>query len=167
MGSLLRKIARRQQEDELLKLADLVECARVEGKVPGDCKMVLAGWKILMSLDKGTLPLHEPDEEHWHLSASLHPLGRSSVESDWNTLGKIMALACQFTGFTEDEDEPDPEDDDDEDEEADTQREPTLLTDFDDTDPNAVHHWCWHADGKLCPLKDVMKAEVDRIHGNR
>jgi hypothetical protein len=54
-----------------------------------------------------------------HLSAQLVPKGRSSVDADWHFLGEALAV---LGGSPE-----------------------ALLTPFDTTPPNDVHHWHWGA----------------------
>jgi hypothetical protein len=55
--------------------------------------------------------------DSWILSASLHPIGRSSTEEDWEYLGKMVAALRVPPG--------------------------ALRTSLETTDPNAVHYWTW------------------------
>ena len=57
-----------------------------------------------------------------HLSASLYPPGRGSKDVDWEFLGQVVAVL----GAPRD----------------------ALVTPFETTPPNAVHHWTWTPEPK-------------------
>jgi hypothetical protein len=56
-------------------------------------------------------------DRRWIFSASLHPCGRSSIEMDWDTLGKMLAAVGAPEG--------------------------SCCTPPETTHPNAVHYWIW------------------------
>ena len=90
-----------------------VEAGRRRGQAVRD---VVAGWSFVLSVDLlyskltcgrdvselvenlcdpqllAELENHAPctDHEHWHFSARLYPIGRSSIEADWNNLGRAL-----------------------------------------------------------------------------
>jgi len=71
-------------------------------------RLVVMGWEILLSRRKqGGLVL-------WHLSAMLHPHGRSSTKHDWEVVGKIAARVG-------------------------APRDPVLVPE----NPSAATHWSW------------------------
>jgi hypothetical protein len=48
-------------------------------------RLVVMGWEIVLSRRT------QDGIVRWHLSAMLHPHGRSSTENDWKIVGKIAA----------------------------------------------------------------------------
>jgi hypothetical protein len=46
-------------------------------------RLVVLGWEIFLSRRRQNGAIR------WHLSAKLHPQGRSSTESDWKVVGQI------------------------------------------------------------------------------
>ena len=75
----------------------------------------------------------------WHLSASLYPKGRSSTDADWRFIGEATAVLGA--------------------------PESALLTPFDKTDPNDVHHWQWGNTlkidlGVVSHAKEAVRAHV-------
>lgn len=71
-------------------------------------RIVVLGWEVLLSRRK------QDGIVIWHLSAKLHPHGRSSTENDWKVVGKIAARV----GAPPD---------------------PVLMP----NEPNAAIHWSW------------------------
>lgn len=71
-------------------------------------RVVVMGWEVLLSRRK------QDGIVLWHLSAKLHPHGRSSTENDWKVVGKIAARVGAPC-------------------------DPVLMPD----DPNAAVHWSW------------------------
>jgi len=76
-------------------------------------RLVVLGWEILLSRRR------QDGVVLWHLSAKLHPHGRSSTENDWKVVGRIAARVG-------------------------APRDPALMPE----DPNAVIHWSW-IDGSI------------------
>jgi hypothetical protein len=71
-------------------------------------RLIILGWEILLSRRK------QGDIVLWHLSAKLHPHGRSSSEEDWKVVGRIAARVG-------------------------ASRDPMILPE----DPHAAIHWSW------------------------
>lgn len=103
--------------DELSKMRGLAK-ANVSTLV----KREVCGWSFV--LDVNGLGRVAPDgSDWWHLSAMLQPAGRSSTGEDWKLLGTAMARIGVPNPGT------------------------ALVTPFDCTPPNAVHHWSWTDSG--------------------
>ncbi len=75
-------------------------------------RIVIFGWEILLSRRR------QKDVVLWHLSAKLHPHGRSSTEEDWKVVGRIAARVG-------------------------APRDPAIMPD----DPRAAMHWSWIDEG--------------------
>lgn len=71
-------------------------------------RLVVLGWEILLSRRK------QDGIVLWHLSAKLHPHGRSSTENDWKIVGQIARRVG-------------------------APRDPVIVPE----DPNAATHWSW------------------------
>jgi hypothetical protein len=87
-------------------LRDAQEALDRSGFAPA--RLVVLGWEIFLSRRR------QGGVVRWHLSAKLHPHGRSSTKSDWEVVGRIAARV----GAPSD---------------------PVFLPD----DPRAAVHWSW------------------------
>lgn len=103
--------------------------------------MVIDGWSLVLSCET------HGSVEHWHLSAKLHPLGRSSTTRDWQKLGELVSEVIAVSGAPR----------------PDVHNFAPVLP-IEETHPNAAHHWCWHGDGSdvdedaLVMLREVLRA---------
>ncbi len=130
---LLKKLKRRA-----MQLPDLVEAARGKktsaerGPPPDLCRAIVPSSR-LGSIEVLLSAMEENGVEHWHVSMKLYPPGRSSIEDDWRKIGFILAELGMLTGLPR-------------------EKMPVELTPIAENDPNAPHHWSWHADGSDCPI---------------
>ena len=67
-----------------IKLLEAAQAALNKSNFVPD-RLVVMGWEILLSRRK------QDGIVLWHLSAMLHPHGRSSTANDWKIVGRIAA----------------------------------------------------------------------------
>jgi hypothetical protein len=94
-------------------------------------------WHVILSC------MNEKGPTHWHLSAMLWPVGRGSETSDWESIGKILALVAFASGMKD---------------RGDGKINGIYdLVNEQTAHPNLPRHWCWHADGGPCAVAAGMR----------
>jgi hypothetical protein len=81
-----------------------------------------------------------PDAKIWLFSAKLYPFGRSSIDKDWERLGRVVQYVYNATGPTGEAPEPD--------------------TPMKTTPPNATHYWTWK-----CPVELTLVPDSPEVEG--
>src|SRR5271166_495784 len=134
-----------EQKIALLDLLD--QATRTPGK---QHNAAVAGWHFI--LEHANAEYEAQGMLGKHLSARLVPPGRSSTDADWSFLGKATAVLSV------------PDHD---------QGSGALLTPFQTTPPNAVHHWHWDAPNEYVEMMRAFfnsseyKTAATEIHGTQ